>query len=62
MGGTKLETITEGKDEDDDNAMTLAEQYEEWRENYCIVVEEDKEDSGGDGKRSRMHSDWVESR
>ena len=55
------ETITEGKDESDDNVMTLAEQYEKWRAKYDIVDEEEEEERGGDGQRSEIHTpDWVE--
>ena len=37
----RLETIIERLDEDDDNEMNLAEQYEQWREKYSIADEED---------------------
>ena len=40
------ETITEGKDEDDANAMTLAKQYEEWKGKYHIIDAEDDDESG----------------
>ena len=35
------ETIIERKDEDDENAMSFAEKYTEWRERYNIVDEDD---------------------
>ena len=34
-----LETIIESKKEDDENAVTLAKQYEEWKEK-CHIVDE----------------------
>ena len=45
------ETIIERQDEYDENPMTLAEQYEEWREKYTIVDEEDDEESGVDEEK-----------
>ena len=54
------EIIIEGQDEDDENVLNFAEQYEEWRGKYTIADEEDDEESGGDGKRSYTHIDWVE--
>ena len=44
------ETITEEKDEDDEDAMTLAEQYEEWKGKYHTVDAEDDEESGSEAK------------
>ena len=57
----RLETIIERLDEDDDNEMNLAEQYEQWREKYSIADEEDDEVSRGDGKIGGTHRDGVES-
>ena len=55
------ETIIERLDEDEENDMNLAEQYEQWREKYSIADEEDDEGSSGEKRITGTHFDRVES-
>ena len=51
-----LETTVEGRDENDYDASTLAEQYEVWRRKHYLVDKEEEELSSGDGKRTEIHT------